>query len=111
MDKKMQMISRVRGIMQEQGIKQTQLAALIGIKQGSMSEFLSGQILRPRFLPELADALGTSVEFLVNGDDTPKRKPVAGVPPLPGHESSLFMAACPQRTAPYTGWPSRTAKA
>ncbi|MGK3409310.1 helix-turn-helix domain-containing protein, partial [Escherichia coli] len=46
---------------------QTELATKAGVKQQSIQLIEAGVTKRPRFLPELASALGVSVDWLLNG--------------------------------------------
>lgn len=47
---------------------QAQLAARTGMSQQAIQRIESGQIVRPRFLLEIAAALQCCPEWLVNGD-------------------------------------------
>ncbi len=61
--------ARVRKLREERGWSQNDLAAqLPGVKQQSVDQLENGKVARPRFLPELAMALCTSVQWLLTGD-------------------------------------------
>ncbi len=61
---------RVRFLREKKGMSQSELAgALPGVKQQSIDQLEQGQVRRPRFLPELAVALGTNVQWLLTGEE------------------------------------------
>ncbi len=61
--------ARVRQLREERGWSQNDLAAqLPGVKQQSVDQLENGKVARPRFLPELATALSTSVQWLLTGE-------------------------------------------
>lgn len=61
--------ARVKQLREERGWSQNELAAqLPGVKQQSVDQLENGKVARPRFLPELAAALSTSVQWLLTGD-------------------------------------------
>ena len=61
--------ARLRKAMEERQFDQQQLAAAAGCTQGAISQILVGKTLRSRFLPQIALALGVSVEWLMTGYD------------------------------------------
>ncbi|HVY12682.1 MAG TPA: helix-turn-helix transcriptional regulator [Alphaproteobacteria bacterium] len=59
---------RVRRLREEKGWTQSELAAhLPGVRQQSIDQLEQGRVKRPRFLPELAEVLGTHVQWLLTG--------------------------------------------
>ncbi|NDE90367.1 MAG: XRE family transcriptional regulator [Alphaproteobacteria bacterium] len=78
--KKQGLGDRVRQLREERGWSQNELAAqLPGVKQQSVDQLENGKVARPRFLPELAVALRTSVQWLLTGDGLPAHMPAADV--------------------------------
>lgn len=66
---KMDMGARVRRLREEKGWSQSELAVqLPGVRQQSIDQLERGQVRRPRFLPELAQVLGTQVQWLLTGE-------------------------------------------
>jgi transcriptional regulator with XRE-family HTH domain len=56
-------------VREEKGWSQSELAALLpGVSQQSIDQLERGHTRRPRFLPELAQALGTHVQWLLTGE-------------------------------------------
>lgn len=72
-----QFAARVRRLREKLGLSQSELAARIGtgVKQQSLDQIERGLVSRPRFLPELAQALGTSVQWLLTGEGAPTLAP------------------------------------
>lgn len=69
---------RVRQLREERGWSQSELAAhLPGVKQQSVDQLEQGRVVRPRFLPELADALGASMQWLLTGEGERRPAPQA----------------------------------
>lgn len=63
--------ARVKLLREERGWSQAELAShLPNVKQQSIDQLERGKVVRPRFLPELADILKTSVPWLLTGDGT-----------------------------------------
>jgi transcriptional regulator with XRE-family HTH domain len=61
--------SRVRRLREEKGWSQSELASYLpGVHQQSIDQLERGRVRRPRFLPELAQALGTQVQWLLTGE-------------------------------------------
>ncbi|MBI3419189.1 MAG: helix-turn-helix transcriptional regulator, partial [Proteobacteria bacterium] len=59
---------RVRALREEKGWSQSALAAqLPSVRQQSIDQLENGHVKRPRFLPELAQVLGTHVQWLLTG--------------------------------------------
>lgn len=63
----MSISSRVKSKRTQLGLNQVELAERVGTTQQSIEQLENGKTKRPRFLPELAVALGTSVDWLLNG--------------------------------------------
>ncbi len=62
---------RVAKLMKKRGLTQSALARLTGVKQPSINSVIMGRTLKPRFLHEIAQALGTSTSYLVGEIDDP----------------------------------------
>lgn len=74
-NKKSGLGARVRQLREERGWSQNELAAqLPGVKQQSVDQLENGKVARPRFLPELATALSTSVQWLLTGEGQASQK-------------------------------------
>lgn len=59
---------RVRQLREERGWSQSELAQrLPNVRQQSIDQLEQGKVRRPRFLHELAQALGTTVNWLMSG--------------------------------------------
>jgi transcriptional regulator with XRE-family HTH domain len=66
---------RVRQLREARGWSQSDLAEkLPGVKQQSVDQLEQGKVARPRFLPELAQILHTSVQWLLTGDGSPTQQ-------------------------------------
>lgn len=76
---------RVRRLRQSRGLTQAALGKLVGMSQQTVHTIEQGDSQRPRRLPELAQALGTSVDYLAYGtgprDVASERQAVAEHPP------------------------------
>lgn len=68
--------ARVRERMAALGLTQSQLAQRVGLRQSTVSWWTRGGIPRTPNLPALADALETSVEWLLTGADAPAGPPL-----------------------------------
>jgi phage repressor protein C with HTH and peptisase S24 domain len=62
-------IDRLREEMASRGLSQSELARTIGSTQGAVQQILSGQTKRTKRLPEIAAALGVSVQYLLGETD------------------------------------------
>ena len=61
----------LKTVMDERNMTQTQLAALTGIAKSGISQYLSGKTTpKNAVLQKLADALETSVDFLMGDNPT-----------------------------------------
>jgi len=79
--KNMAFASRLREVMEKQGLNQVRLAELVGVAQSRISEWKAGKSLPQRRVGEaLADKLGVTVDWLVDG-----------VGPKTGEEKSVFI--------------------
>jgi transcriptional regulator with XRE-family HTH domain len=69
--------SRVRQLREARGWSQAELAAhLPNVKQQSIDQLEKGKVARPRFLPELAYALNTTVAWLLTGEESLSSAPL-----------------------------------
>ncbi|EKY1951561.1 LexA family transcriptional regulator [Cronobacter sakazakii] len=58
---------RVKTKREALGLTQTELAERVGTSQQAIEQLENGKTKRPRYLPELANELGVSVDWLING--------------------------------------------
>lgn len=63
----MSIATRVKFKRDSLGMTQTELAEKAGTSQQSIEQLEGGKTKRPRYLPELARALGVSIDWLLNG--------------------------------------------
>jgi transcriptional regulator with XRE-family HTH domain len=78
---------RVRQLRMQKGWSQSELAArLPHVKQQSIDQLEQGKVERPRFLPELADVLQTSVQWLLTGEQAIEK----ALPPQPAVDIALL---------------------
>ena len=63
--------SRVKELRKEKGWTQTDLANMAGVTYQNIQFCESNKIKMPRYIKELAESLGTSIEYLVNGETEP----------------------------------------
>ena len=61
--------ARLREAMAAKNVDQTQLAEAAGCTQGAISQILLGNTRRSRFLPDIARALGVSLDWLRGAAD------------------------------------------
>jgi transcriptional regulator with XRE-family HTH domain len=65
--------NRIQQLRKEKGLSQTDLAKLIGVSYAQLSRYeIKGAQPPAEVLNKLADALDTSVDFLINGNTTEK---------------------------------------
>ena len=71
-------LDRLQEAMEATGLDQPALAIKAGCTQGAISQILLGNTLRSRFLPDIASALGVSVQWLRGESDNrdPSAAPV-----------------------------------
>ena len=63
-------VMRIVNRMKDQGLDQKTLAKKIGIRQQAVSEWKNGVTASyTKYLPQLADVLNTSVEYLMTGNE------------------------------------------
>jgi transcriptional regulator with XRE-family HTH domain len=65
---RMDLKDRVEALMLERELTQEQVADMAGVSQNAVWKILAGKTLKPRCLPEIATALGVTVEYLVTGE-------------------------------------------
>lgn len=63
-------VSRLKEAMANASVDQAQLATLAGCTQGAISQILLGKTQRSRYLPDIAAALGVSVNWLRGDGDS-----------------------------------------
>ncbi|BBE80237.1 XRE family transcriptional regulator [Phytobacter sp. MRY16-398] len=67
----MSIADRVRKLRIHRELTQAELASKIHTSQQAVQQLEDGKVRRPRYLPELAQALGCSVKWLLTGEGNP----------------------------------------
>jgi len=73
----MNLAERVKELRKEVGLSQTDLGKIVGVPYQSIQNVELGRVKNPRYMKQLADALETSIDYLVNGVTKADPKPVA----------------------------------
>jgi transcriptional regulator with XRE-family HTH domain len=73
----MEMKDRIKDRMQVLEFSQDDLALRVGVSQTAIYKVLNGLTRKPRFIGEIAAALGVSVEWLLTGKESPSTLPNA----------------------------------
>lgn len=81
----MEMKDRIKDRMQALGFSQDDLALRVGVSQTAIYKVLNGLTRKPRFIGEIASALGVSVEWLLKGEESLP----APLPPNAANEEAL----------------------
>jgi len=69
---------RLSGLLKEKGMQQQALAQKAGVTEASVSHYIKGdRVPRASVMARIADALGTTSEFLMNGTEPDSKKEVA----------------------------------
>lgn len=101
----------LKAVMDERNMTQTQLSALTGVAKSGISQYLSGKTMpKPNVVQKLADALETSVDFLmgenatmdtdVNGEPLKKVTVEAAAKAL-GKSEQFIRVSLQRATAPF----------
>lgn len=69
----MSIAERVKKLRIHRGMTQTELASKTHTSQQAIQQLEDGKVRRPRYLPELAMALGCDVRWLLTGEGNPKK--------------------------------------
>lgn len=73
------MMARIRELMDSRDLNQAALANIAGVSKGSVSHWFAGKVSpKAEPLSRIADYFGVSVEYIMTGEDGPRR-----VTPLP----------------------------
>lgn len=88
-------VDRLEQAMEAKGYSQSSLAREIGATQGAIQQIISGRTKTSRLLPEIADALGVSVQWLKGKSDD-----MAGAAPAPAANGSEQEPELPLPTVP-----------
>lgn len=67
----MSIATRVKSKREALGLTQTDLALMAKTSQQAIEQLENGKTKRPRYLPELADALKVPIDWLLNGGEDP----------------------------------------
>lgn len=67
----MSIATRVKSKREALGLTQTELALMAKTSQQAIEQLENGKTKRPRYLPELADALKVPIDWLLNGGEDP----------------------------------------
>lgn len=72
----MEIGSRIRFLRQKRGMEQLELAQKLNISQSKMNKIETGfqKRIEPEILSDLAKALNTTVDYLVNGESEDKKQ-------------------------------------
>lgn len=70
-------IDRLRLSMEEQGLSQSALAAVVGVSPAAIQQILNGKTRVSRAMPSIAKALGVSIEWLSGESDQKFTAPLA----------------------------------
>ncbi len=70
----MDLADKIKRLRDEKGWTQKGLADAAGVSQQTIDKIENRNSLKPRYLPEIATALGKTVEDLLEGIDMPARK-------------------------------------
>ncbi|MDO4458877.1 MAG: helix-turn-helix transcriptional regulator [Clostridia bacterium] len=69
---------RLSNLLKEKSMQQQTLAKKAGVTEAAVSHYIKGdRIPRASVMSRIADALGTTSEFLMNGTETDSKKEVA----------------------------------
>ena len=63
---------RINTALQTKGLSVNALARQVGVSYPAMRKITKGETLNPKFLFEIAEALGVSVEWLKTGEGSPE---------------------------------------
>ena len=94
-------VDRLIEAMEDAQIDQAALATKAGCTQGAISQILLGVTKRSRFLPDIASALGVSVQWL-RGDSEDKDPSAALVPTSQDVMEHFDLAIVPELELGYT---------
>ena len=93
-------VQRVKQVMTEQGISQSELVKLTGISRSGISQYLSGKnIPRQKALTAIANALNVTSEWLTEGSD--KKMTVKQAADLMGVSPQFIRVALQQKELPF----------
>lgn len=94
-------IDRLQEAMSDAGLDQPALARKVGCTQGAISQILLGNTQRSRYLPDIADKLGVSLQWLKGDSDN--RDPAAPPAPTKADVAAHFdLALVPQLDLGYS---------
>lgn len=91
----MDLATRVKDLRNAKGWSQVELAKAAGVSQQTIGKIENGKSLKPRYLPDIAVALGKTVEQLLDGLDRPRKSKIAI------NKASAEIVKLPRRA----GWP------
>ena len=80
-------IDKIVMLLEKKGIQQKELADFLGISKNTITDWKSGRIKSyNKHLPQIAEFLGVSIDYLVGKTDTPEPGKVINVFDIPGIE-------------------------
>lgn len=89
----MEIVERIFSLIQEKGIEQKSFAAQVGVSPQKVSEWKNGKAKSyTKYLPQIAEALGTTVQWLATGDGAKTKQPATGENALSPDASSVLAA-------------------
>jgi len=65
------MSDRLKKLRKSKGLSQTAVGNMVGVAWQNIQNIETGKVVRPRYINELAEALETSVGYLLNGQEKP----------------------------------------
>ncbi|MDH0767871.1 MULTISPECIES: LexA family protein [Citrobacter freundii complex] len=96
----MSIATRVKSKREALGLTQTELALMAKTSQQAIEQLENGKTKRPRYLPELADALKVPIDWLLNGGEDPnityveENKPRGKYPLISFVKAGAWAEAC-----------------
>lgn len=96
----MSIATRVKSKREALGLTQTELALMAKTSQQAIEQLENGKTKRPRYLPELADALRVPIDWLLNGGEDPnityveENKPRGKYPLISFVKAGAWTEAC-----------------
>ena len=88
---KLEIVERIFSLIQEKGIEQKSFAAQVGVSPQKVSEWKNGKAKSyTKYLPQIAEALGTTVQWLATGEGSKTKQPATGEGDGPSENEILF---------------------
>lgn len=92
----MEIVDRIFSLIQEKGIEQKSFAAQVGVSPQKVSEWKNGKAKSyTKYLPQIAEALETTVQWLATGEGSKTKQPATGEGDGPSENEILFRKLSP----------------